>query len=140
MGLGFVFMIGASLQYEELGESALYWLALAYLLHTLGELCASPVALSFITKLAPIRYGALMMGVYFAATGLGNKVAGIIGESAEGAGELTVFTSITVFCVVFGLLVIALLKPLKRLTHGAEDKTKEQLEQEGYELADTDIN
>ncbi len=140
MGLGFVFMIGASLQYEELGESALYWLAFAYLLHTLGELCASPVALSFITKLAPVRYGALMMGVYFAATGLGNKVAGIVGESAEGAGELTVFTSITVFCVVFGLLVILLLKPLKRLTHGAEDKTAEQLEAEKYELADTDIN
>ncbi|MGB3591245.1 MAG: peptide MFS transporter [Nonlabens sp.] len=140
MGLGFVFMIGASLQYEELGESALYWLAFAYLLHTLGELCASPVALSFITKLAPVRYGALMMGVYFAATGLGNKVAGIIGESADGAGELTVFTSITVFCVAFGLLVIALLKPLKRLTHGAEDKTAEELEQEAYELADPSIN
>lgn len=121
MGLGFVFMVFASKQYEALGESALYWLALAYLFHTLGELCASPVALSFITKLAPLRYGALMMGVYFAATGLGNKVAGIVGESASEAGELTVFTSITIFCVIFGVLVILLLKPLKRLTHGAED-------------------
>ncbi len=121
MGLGFVFMVFASRQYEALGESALYWLALAYLFHTLGELCASPVALSFITKLAPVRYGALMMGVYFAATGLGNKVAGLVGESASEAGELSVFTSITIFCVLFGLLVIALLKPLKRLTHGAED-------------------
>ena len=114
-------MVFASRQYEQLGESALYWLAFAYLFHTLGELCASPVALSFITKLAPLRYGALMMGVYFAATGLGNKVAGIVGESASDAGELTVFTSITIFCVLFGLLVLALLKPLKRLTHGAED-------------------
>ena len=138
MGLGFVFMIGASTQYEELGESALYWLAGAYLLHTIGELCASPVALSFITKLAPVRYGALMMGVYFAATGLGNKVAGIIGESAESAGELKVFTGITIFCVAFGILVILLLKPLKRLIHGAEDNERimHSDEAEGFELAD----
>jgi POT family proton-dependent oligopeptide transporter len=140
MGLGFVFMVGATLQFEELGTSAIYWIALAYLLHTIGELCASPVALSFITKLAPVRYGALMMGVYFAATGLGNKVAGVIGESAEGAGELTVFASITGFCVVFGFLVILLLKPLKRLTHGAEEKTTEQLELETYEIADPILN
>ena len=137
MGLGFVFMIGASTQFEELGESALYWLAGAYLLHTIGELCASPVALSFITKLAPVRYGALMMGVYFAATGLGNKVAGIIGESAESAGELKVFTGITIFCVAFGILVILLLKPLKRLIHGAEDDERIMHDEaEGFELAD----
>ncbi|WP_297794102.1 peptide MFS transporter [uncultured Eudoraea sp.] len=138
MGLGFVFMVFASMQYETLGKSALYWLALAYLFHTIGELCASPVALSFITKLAPVRYGALMMGVYFAATGLGNKVAGLIGESASEAGELNIFAGITIFCVIFGLLVIALLKPLKRLTHKAEDLRPEQTkdETEGFELAD----
>jgi POT family proton-dependent oligopeptide transporter len=138
MGLGFVFMVFASMQYETLGKSAMYWLALAYLFHTIGELCASPVALSFITKLAPVRYGALMMGVYFAATGLGNKVAGIIGESASEAGELNIFAGITIFCVIFGLLVILLLKPLKRLTHKAEDLrrgTKDE-ETEGFELAD----
>ncbi len=121
MGLGFVFMVFASMQYETAGKSALYWLALAYLFHTIGELSASPVALSFITKLAPVRYGALMMGVYFAATGLGNKVAGLLGESATELGELTIFSGITIFCVLFGLLVIALLKPLKRLTHGVEE-------------------
>jgi POT family proton-dependent oligopeptide transporter len=121
MGLGFVFMVFASMQYESLGKSAIYWLALAYLFHTIGELSASPVALSFITKLAPVRYGALMMGVYFAATGLGNKVAGLLGESATELGELTIFLGITIFCVIFGLLVIAILKPLKRLTHGVEE-------------------
>ncbi|NNJ89697.1 MAG: peptide MFS transporter [Eudoraea sp.] len=125
MGLGFVFMVFASMQYETLGKSALYWLALAYLFHTIGELCASPVALSFITKLAPVRYGALMMGVYFAATGLGNKVAGLIGESASEAGELNIFAGITIFCVIFGLLVITILKPLKRLTHKAEEEERD---------------
>lgn len=84
MGAGFLFMAKASSDVEQYGDkAALYLLILAYLLHTLGELCASPVALSFITKVAPVKYVSIMMGVYFAATGLGNKVAGAIGESSQ---------------------------------------------------------
>ena len=62
-----------------------------------------------------------MMGVYFAASGLGNKVAGIIGEAASDFGEYSIFLGITFSTVVIGLLFIAILKPLKRLIHGAED-------------------
>ena len=126
MGFGFFFMSMASneVAYDSTGEitkkSAMYWLVLAYLFHTIGELCASPVALSFITKLAPARWGAFMMGAYFAATGLGNKVAGLIGENASEIGDYETFVGITVFCSIFGLLVILILKPLKRLVHGAE--------------------
>ncbi|BDS15440.1 peptide MFS transporter [Aureispira anguillae] len=127
MGWGFFFMSIASSEvtYDAAGEliqkSGMQWLVLAYLFHTLGELCASPVALSFITKLAPERWMAFMMGSYFAATGLGNKVAGLIGESASDLGELAIFTGIGVFCTIFGILVILIRKPLQRLTHGAED-------------------
>lgn len=127
MGWGFFFMAIASGEViyspegEILQKSGMHWLILAYLFHTLGELCASPVALSFITKLAPERWMAFMMGAYFAATGFGNKVAGIIGESASNFGELTIFLGIGIFCTIFGLLVSLILKPLKRLMHGAED-------------------
>ncbi|MEM7605564.1 MAG: oligopeptide:H+ symporter [Myxococcota bacterium] len=122
MGWGFLFMVAASLQ-NEAGEQAWAgWLVLAYLFHTVGELCASPVALSFITKLAPIKYASLMMGAYFAATGLGNKLAGLIGEAAvAGTGPKAVFIGVAAFCTVVGVVVTVLLKPLKRLTHGAED-------------------
>lgn len=140
MGLGFIFMVFAALQFESNGASAMYWLVLAYLFHTIGELCSSPVALSFITKLAPVRYASLMMGVYFAATGLGNKVAGIVGEFASEAGDIAIFSGITIFTVCFATLVLIMLKPLKRLTHGAEDNEREMLEQEQYELADTEVN
>ena len=122
MGLGFLFMTGATAQFEASGESAMYWLVLAYLFHTIGELCASPVALSFITKLAPVKYASIMMGMYFAMTGFGNKLAGLLGESASDLGEYTIFTGIAIFCVIFGLLIVALLKKLKALTHGAEDQ------------------
>lgn len=84
MGLGFIFMAGASAQYTAGGEkAAMYWLVFAFLFHTIGELCSSPVSLSFITKLSPMKYASLMMGVYFAATGLGNKLAGVIGETSQ---------------------------------------------------------
>jgi proton-dependent oligopeptide transporter, POT family len=121
MGSGFLFMTAATAQFNTQGTSAMYWLVLAYLFHTIGELCASPVALSFITKLAPLKYGSLMMGIYFAMTGFGNKLAGYLGESASNLGEYTIFTGIAVFCIIFGLLILAILKPLNRLTHGAED-------------------
>ena len=143
MGWGFFFMSIASKEvgYDAAGEvvakSGMQWLVLAYLFHTLGELCASPVALSFITKLAPERWMAFMMGAYFAATGLGNKVAGLLGESASEFGEFTIFTGIAIFCTIIGILVIALLKPLKRLTHGAEEREGTSNEEtEGFELAD----
>lgn len=85
MGLGFFLMVGASKEAgaTEFGTASFWWLTGAYLLHTIGELCASPTALSFITKLAPVKYASIMMGVYFAATGLGNKLAGIIGEASQ---------------------------------------------------------
>lgn len=85
MGLGYVFMMFASQEASavEFGKTAMYWIFLAYLFHTIGELCTSPVSLSFITKLAPVKYASIMMGIYFAATGFGNKLAGSIGESAQ---------------------------------------------------------
>ncbi|MDF3076399.1 MAG: Di-/tripeptide transporter [Sphingobacteriaceae bacterium] len=126
MGLGFVFMALASNQYENEGASAMYWLIFAYLFHTVGELSASPVALSYVTKLAPLKYYSLMMGAYFAATGMGNYLAGWVGQWSQTAGEKEIFIGITIFCVIFGGLVIAILKPLKRLAHNAEDMTEEE--------------
>ena len=124
MGTGFFFMTAAAAQYESNGASAMYWLVLAYLFHTVGELSISPVALSYITKLAPLKYASLMMGVYFAMTGFGNKLAGLLGEASESLGEFTIFTGIAVFCVIFGLLVMLFRKKLEVLTHGAEDNER----------------
>lgn len=129
MGLGFVWMVLAAAEYDANGSSSMIWLVLAYFFHTIGELSLSPVSLSFVTKLAPLKYASLMMGLYFAATGLGGKVAGIVGESASEFGEYAVFSGITIFTVVFALLVIAMLKPLKRLTHGAEESERDLREE-----------
>jgi POT family proton-dependent oligopeptide transporter len=71
--------------------------------------------------LAPVKYASLIMGVFWAATGLGNKLAATIGENAGAAGEKGTFTGIFIFCTLFAMLIMAILKPLKRLAHGAED-------------------
>ena len=120
-GSGFLMMSGAALQAATGVKAMLIWLILSYLLQVIGELSLSPVALSFITKLAPAKYASIMMGVYFAATGLGNKAAGLVGELATRAGELEVFTGIFVFCLLVGGLLLIFFKKLHALTHGAED-------------------
>ena len=121
MGLGFIFMIFASIESEIHGKSSTYWLFLAYLFFTIGELCASPVILSYITKLSPEKLTASIMGIYFATIGLGNKLAGLIGQYSQALGEKLIFTGITLICVFVGGLVIIMHKRLIRLSHGVDD-------------------
>ncbi len=120
MGLGFIFMFFASLEFEKHGSSAMYWIFLAFLFHTIGELCASPVVLSFITKLSPTKYISSIMGIYFATMGLGNKLAGSIGQYSQSFGESKTFLGITIFCVTFGMIVMLFLKKLEKLSHNAD--------------------
>ena len=124
MGSGFILMVGASLDVDASpdNKAAMYWLVGAYLLHTIGELSVSPVALSFITKLAPVKYASLMMGVYFATSGVGNYVAGLLGVLAQDLGEMQIFGMIAAFTIVFGIVVLLFLRKLKALTHGAEEE------------------
>ncbi len=121
-GFGFLFMIGASLQKQSspIEQSALHWLVGAYLFHTIGELCLSPVSLSFITKVAPQRIKASMMGIYFAAIGIANWLASQLGQYSTTAGDLAVFRIIFIVTVCIGTLFIFFNKPLMKLTHGSE--------------------
>ena len=121
MGLGFVFMYLAALEYEIYGMSSMYWLLFAYLFHTLGELCASPVILSYITKLSPQRLVSSIMGIYFAAIGIGNKLAGSIGQYSEKLGEKLIFLGITSVCILVGLSVILFNKRLSKMSHGIDN-------------------
>ncbi|MBL4747063.1 MAG: peptide MFS transporter [Flavobacteriaceae bacterium] len=122
MGFGFLVLVGAANQtmVSMDGKASLYWMFGAYFLHVIGELCVSPVALSFITKMAPLKYVSFMMGAYFFVTGIGNKLAGFIGKIAQTAGEKTIFMGVFIFCVFFGLVLILFVKKLKKLAHGAD--------------------
>jgi len=78
LGLGFLVMVGAAKFVVAGQKAAPYWLVLTYLIHTMGELCMSPVGLSSVTKLAPKRFMGQMMGIWFLATSLGNLIAGLM--------------------------------------------------------------
>jgi POT family proton-dependent oligopeptide transporter len=123
MSFSFLVLMGAvyDASLSAIGKSPVYWLLIAYFMHVVAELSISPVALSFITKLAPAKYASIMMGVYFAITGLGNKAAGMLGEAAQDAGELAVFGVIAAACFIVGILLFFLVKKLKEISHGAED-------------------
>lgn len=76
MGLGFVVMVGGAQGSTSGALVSPMWLVGAYVLHTLGELCLSPIGLSFVSKLAPARFASLMMGAWFFATGVSELIAG----------------------------------------------------------------
>ncbi|AHM58969.1 dipeptide/tripeptide permease [Flammeovirgaceae bacterium 311] len=128
LGIGFIYMVMAALERNnsEDGTSALSWLVLAYLFHTLGELALSPVSLSFITKVAPQRIVASMMGLYFAVTGMGNFLAGLIGIWAQRQGELEIFAGIAIVTIVLGSLLMVLAKRINKLTHGTEHRHEDE--------------
>jgi proton-dependent oligopeptide transporter, POT family len=80
LGVGFlVMMFAAELVVSGNGKVGPTWLVLAYLFHTFGELCLSPVGLSNVTKLAPARFVSRMMGTWFLGTAMGNTIAGLVG-------------------------------------------------------------
>ena len=120
-GIGFVFMVGAALQLGAEGKSAMSWLVFAYLFHTMGELCISPVGLSMITKLAPMRLASLMMGVWFLVNFVANYLAGLIGSFASQLGELSIFASLAVSLGVFSVLLWMVSGKLVDWMHGADE-------------------
>lgn len=140
LGIGFIFMVFASLERNAEGLSSLHWLVFAYLFHTLGELALSPVSLSFITKVAPKRIVASMMGLYFAVTGLGNYLASLIGIWAQRLGELEIFAYIAGFTIFLGIILMLLTRRINKLTHGAEDKHDDEKDAQTGQLLQAEVS
>jgi dipeptide/tripeptide permease len=121
LGLGFGVMAVASilvLRGGEAGKVLPTWLLFTYLLHTTGELCLSPIGLSWVTKLSPERYVGQMMGTWFMGAALGNLVGGLVAgmfgeESIEQMPER--FGMIVVTTIGTGLLFALFSKPIRRL-------------------------
>lgn len=115
LAAGFLVMIVAS-QRAVGGRVWPAWLLATFLVHTVAELCISPVGLSSVTKLAPARLVGQMMGLWFLATSLGNLIAGLIagesgGSPAEMAGR---FLGVAISATSLAVLLLALARPLRR--------------------------
>lgn len=133
LALGFLTMMLALITEGGNGDTmqiSMMWLVLFYLFHTLGELCLSPIGLSMVSKLAPLRLASMLMGIWFLCTAVANKIAGIVG-SFIGEGEAAVENAMGIF---IGLGATALLSAaimyflsdkLVVWMHGAEGNREE---------------
>jgi POT family proton-dependent oligopeptide transporter len=100
------------------------WLILAYLFHTLGELCVSPVGLSYVSKLAPVKLVGLMFGIWFIANFIANLLGGLTGSYIDAITEKyslsTFFLIFTLIPIAAGLIMLALNGFMKKRMHGVE--------------------
>lgn len=127
LGLGFGVLALGSMGIERKAKTAaisMWWLIFAYLLHTLGELCVSPVGLSYVSKLAPAKLVGLMFGIWFIATAVANYLAGWTGGYIDPISEkygLTVFFLIyTLIPILSGLIIWGLTPKIKKMMHGID--------------------
>jgi POT family proton-dependent oligopeptide transporter len=130
LGLSFIAMVIGSMQSRDGGLAGPHWLAITYIVYTWGELCFSPVGLSLVTKLAPIRLQSLMMGIWFFTLSLGNLAAGQFARVSEKVrdGEWTFildglpgfYLLLVVLPITVGVLIMFLTPVLKRMSHGAD--------------------
>ena len=125
LGLGFgVLALGSSGIDREakVATVSMWWLILAYFFHTLGELCVSPVGLSYVSKLAPLKLVGLMFGIWFIATAVANYLAGWTGSYIDPISErygLKVFFLIyTVIPILSGLLIWLITPRIRKMMHG----------------------
>jgi len=94
------------------------WLIASYFVQELGELCLSPVGLSVVTKLAPVRIVGLMMGVWFLSNSLGNKLAGWAGGFFSSMPLDSLFGWVAGVCLVSAAVLFVLVKPIRKLMGG----------------------
>lgn len=108
LGIGFGFLAFGARNVPAGADNAslsMMWLVFAYLFHTLGELCLSPMGLSYLSKLIPARMIAFMFGVYYLAVAIGNKLAHYVGGDID---KITQEYSLSGFFLIFTIIPIAL--------------------------------
>ena len=125
LGIGFGLLAYATRNIPAGANSAslsMIWLVLVYLFHTLGELCLSPVGLSYLSKLIPARMIAFMFGMFYLSIAIGNKLAHYIGGDikiiAQEHGLSSFFLIFTVVPIFLGILALILHPYIKKSMHG----------------------
>ena len=117
LAAGFVALAFAQDRAQMLGKVGPQWLLGVYLLHTMGELCLSPIGLSMVTKLAPAKLSAVMMGIWFTASAVANYLAGTLESLLSGSG-IPLYWFLVASSAGAGLAMWAIAPLLSRLMHG----------------------
>jgi POT family proton-dependent oligopeptide transporter len=118
-GAGFALLVPAAKIAQEQGVLVSpLWLVGVYFLHTIGELCLSPVGLSIVTKLAPARIVGSMMGLWFLSIAVGNKLAGNVAGYFDTLPLPQLFGAVAATTVVASVMLALLTKPIRYLMGG----------------------
>jgi POT family proton-dependent oligopeptide transporter len=127
LGLGFGVLVLGTTGIDQGAKTAsvsMFFLIFAYLFHTMGELCISPVGLSYLSKLVPGRMIGFMFGIWYLAIAIGQKTAGTMGGMIDKITEAyslsTFFLIFTLVPITVGLISIVLNPLLKKLMHGVQ--------------------
>ena len=125
LGIGFWFMLGAVSERggdikDTAVKASLFWLVMTYFVHTVGELCISPVGLSVVTKLSPPKLASVLMAVWMLSSSVANFLGGFIAAYVEKMGAGQIFTYISGFVIVCGVLLILLNRPISKMMHGVK--------------------
>ncbi|MFN0165127.1 MAG: peptide MFS transporter, partial [Bryobacteraceae bacterium] len=115
-GAGFLLLVWPAAASAGGSKVSPMWLAGVYLLHTIGELCLSPVGLSAMTRLAPARFAGLLMGVWFVSLSVGNYLGGRISAFYEALPLEAIFGVVGGFGIAAAVVLAFLVKPAQRLT------------------------
>ena len=123
LGVGFLVLYGAVCarggdEADESVKASILFILFTYLFHTLGELCLSPIGLSMVSKLAPVKLASLMMGVWLLSSFFANILGGWVSSHIADVGAGTIFFSICVFSVSLGIILFSLNRWLVRKSHG----------------------
>ena len=114
-GAGFAVIAVAAIFAERGIKVSPLWLVVTYFLHTCGELCLSPVGLSAMSKLAPVRIAGLIMGVWFLGVSVGNYIGGRVAAFYESMTLPMLFGVVAAIGIACGLLLLAFARPMRRL-------------------------
>lgn len=127
LGIGFAFLAYGAKDIPQGAKTAsvsFIWLILAYLFHTMGELCVQPVGLSYVSKLVPARMIAFMFGVWYLALAIGNKTSGVLGQRIDQITAeydlMTFFLIFTIIPFIIGTIALVMSGTLKKLMHGVK--------------------
>jgi POT family proton-dependent oligopeptide transporter len=115
VALGFGILIFAAQRAQQGVMVSPLWLTATYLLHTIGELCLSPVGLSAMTKLAPARIAGLTMGIWFLGASVGNYMGGRVASLYESFSLSSLFGSVTLFALGAAAVLALLIRPIQRM-------------------------
>jgi proton-dependent oligopeptide transporter, POT family len=114
LGLGFLVVAWGSI-YTSVGPVSSGWLVTTYFLHTVGELCLSPIGLSSITKLSPTRYVGQMMGIWFMGAALGNLIAGLVAGLIETFSLPVLFGTVALTTAGAGVVLLLFSPAISRM-------------------------